>query len=135
MLREDQVERFDEQVDGFDNKKEEVEEDEEEEDDFQPSATVVASPSLRSRTLRKTEEVMEVAKLNNDEKQPTNSFSKLCELLIFAFKLLVFLIILGAGFLMYTTTISSTSEVLLKSILISFFHVAEPSCLRIFLKT
>merc|ERR1712192_91075 len=101
MLREDQVE-------GFDNKKEEMDE-EEEEDDFQPSAITQPSPnpSLRSRTLRKveTEEVMEVAKLNN-----SSVFSKLCELLIFAFKLLVFLIILGAGFLMYTTTISSTSE-------------------------
>merc|ERR1712192_150597 len=99
--------------------KEEAKEDEEDEedDDFQPSATVVASPnqSLRSRTLRRDkteEEVMEVANLNKDKQQPTNSstFSKLCEILIFAFKLLLFLIILGAGFLMYTTTISSTSE-------------------------
>jgi len=109
MLREDQVEGFDEQVDSFDNKEEMVEE--EEEDDFQPSAITQPSPnpSLRSRILRKveTEEVMEVAKLNKD-KQPI--FSKLCELLIFAFKFLLFLIILGAGFLMYTTTISSTTE-------------------------
>jgi len=120
MLREEQVEGFDEQVDGFENKlKTEQEEDEEEEDDFQPSATVVASPpnhpSLRSRTLRKAdaeEEVMEVSKLNNNKQLSTNSsvFSKLCELLMFALKFLLFLIILGAGFLMYTTTIGSTSE-------------------------
>jgi len=112
MLREEQVEGFDKQVDGFGKKEEEAEE---EEDDFQPSATVVASPSnpsLRSRTLRRVqaeEEKKVVAKLK--DKQPTNSiFSKLCELLLFAFKFLVFLVILGAGFLMYTTTISSTSE-------------------------
>ena len=119
------MEGFDEQVDGFGKKEEEAEE-EEEEDDFQPSATVVASPSnpsLRSRTLRKVEAEEEekvVAKLK--DKQPTNSiFSKLCELLLFAFKFLVFLVILGAGFLTYTTTISSTSEVRLKCILTSFF--------------
>jgi len=116
MLREEQVEGFDVQVDGFDNKEEMAEE--EEEDDFQPSAITQPSPnpSLRSRTLRKAEtdeEVMEVAMLNNDEKQQSTNFSKLsklCELLMFAFKFLVFLIILAAGFLMYTTTISSTSE-------------------------
>jgi len=116
MLREEQVEGFDEQVDGFNNKEEMAEE--EEEDDFQPSAITQPSPnpSLRSRTLRKAEteeKVMEVSNYNNDkQQQPTNSsvFSKLCELLIFAFKLLVFLVILGAGFLMYTATISSTSE-------------------------
>merc|ERR1712192_172801 len=113
MLREDQVEGFDEQVDGFDNKKEMDEE--EEEDDFQPSAITQPSPnpSLRSRTLRKAnaeKEVMEVAKLNNGKQANNSVFSNLCELLIFAFKLLAFLIILGAGFLMYPTTISSTSE-------------------------
>ena len=118
MLREEQVEGFDEQVDGFD-KKEETEEEkgEEEEDDFQPSATVVPSPKpgLRSRTVRRAEEEKEeeVARLDN---QPPPISSKLCELLIFAFKFLVFLIILGAGFLMYTTAVSSTSEVLLRLI-------------------
>ena len=116
MLREEQVEGFDEQVDGFDKKEEaeEGKEEEEEEEDFQPSARVVASPNpgLRSRTVRRAEAEKElVAKLNNQP--PANSiFSKLCELLVFAFKLLVFLIILAAGFLMYTTTISSKSEVL-----------------------
>ena len=114
MLREEQVEGFDEQVDGFD-KKEETEEEgkgEEEEDDFQPSATVVPSPKpgLRSRTVRRAEpeKEEEVARLDN-QSPPVSIFSKLCELLIFAFKLIVFLFILGAGFLMYT---SSTSKVL-----------------------
>ena len=115
MLREEQVEGFDEQVDGFD-KKEEAEEgkEEEEEEDFQPSARVVASPNpgLRSRTVRRAEAEKElVAKLDN-QPAATSIFSKLCELLVFAFKLLVFLIILAAGFLMYTTTISTKSEVL-----------------------
>ena len=115
MLREEQVEGFDEQVDGFD-KKEEAEKgkEEEEEEDFQPSARVVASPNtgLRSRTVRRAEAEKElVAKLDN-QPPATSIFSKLCELLVFAFKLLVFLIILAAGFLMYTTTITSKSEVL-----------------------
>jgi hypothetical protein len=115
MLREEQVEGFDEQVDGFD-KKEETEEEgkgEEEEDDFQPSATVVPSPrpGLRSRTVRRAEaeKEEEVARLDNQQ-APVSTFSKLCELLMFAFKFLVFLIILGAGFLMYTTAVSSKSE-------------------------
>lgn len=123
MLREEQVEGFDEQVDGFEKKEESYEEGkgEEEEDDFQPSATVVPSPKpgLRSRTVRRAEpekEEEEVARLDN-QSPPVSIFSKLCELLIFAFKLIVFLIILGAGYLMYTTTVSSKSEVLLKLIL------------------
>ena len=123
MLREEQVEGFDEQLEGFDKKEAKAEE-EEEEDDFQPSATVVASPpnpTLRSRTLRKTdpeEEEKVVTKHNGNQPSNSSIFSKLCELLIFAFKFLVFLIILGAGFLMYTTTISSTSEVRLTCILV-----------------
>ena len=112
MLREEQVEGFDEQVDGFDKKEESAEEEEEEEEDFQPSATVVPSPKpgLRSRTVRKAEaeNEEEVTRLDN---QPVSIFSKLCQLLMFAFKLLVFLIILAVGFLMYTTTDSSKSEV------------------------
>ena len=107
MLREDQVEGFDEQVDRIDDKID-TKEEEEEEEDYQPSATVVPSPSLRSRTVRRAEveEEMVVAK---EDSPHTSIFSKLCELLIFAFKFLVFLVILGAGFLMYT---SSTSKVL-----------------------
>ena len=55
---------------------------------------------------------MEEEKVVAKEDSPhTSIFSKLCELLIFAFKFLVFLVILGAGFLMYT---SSTSKVLFK---------------------
>ena len=115
MLREEQVEGFDEQVDGFDKKEES--EGEEEEDDFQPSATVVPSPrpGLRSRTVRRAEaeKEEEVARLDNQQ-PPASIFSKLCELLMFAFKFLVFLIILGAGFLMYTTAVSSKSEVIQK---------------------
>ena len=122
MLREEQVEGFDEQVDGFEKKEETLNEEgkgEEEEDDFQPSATVVPSPKpgLRSRTVRRAEPEKEEEVARLDNQSPTVSiFSKLCELLIFAFKLIVFLFILGAGFLMYTTTVSSKSEVLLKSI-------------------
>ena len=112
MLSEEQVEGFDEQVDGFDKKEETAEEEEEEEDDFQPSASVVPSPKpgLRSRTVRKVEaeNEEEVTRLDN---QPLSIFSKLCQLLMFAFKFLVFLIILAVGFLMYTTTASSKSEV------------------------
>ena len=120
MLREEQVEGFDEQVDGFD-KKEETEEEgkgEEEEDDFQPSATVVPSPrpGLRSRTVRRAEAEKEEEVARLDNQQPVSTFSKLCELLMFAFKFLVFLIILGAGFLMYTTAVSSKSEVIQKLI-------------------
>merc|ERR1712037_872544 len=86
---------------------------EEEEDDFQPSATVVPSPKpgLRSRTVRRAEPKKEEEVARLDNQSPTVSiFSKLCELLIFTFKLIVFLIILGAGYLMYTTTVSSKSE-------------------------
>ena len=111
MLREEQVEGFDEQVDGFD-KKEETAEEKEEEDDFQPSASVVPSPKpgLRSRTVRKAE-VENEEEVTRFDNQPVSIFSKLCQLLMFAFKFLVFLIILAVGFLMYTTTASSKSEV------------------------
>merc|ERR1711934_240973 len=116
MLRAEQVEGFDEQVDGFEKKEETLNEEgkgEEEEDDFQPSATVIPSPKpgLRSRTVRRSEaeKEEEVARLDNQQ-PPASIFSKLCELLMFAFKFLVFLIILGAGFLMYTTAVSSKSE-------------------------
>jgi len=114
MLREEQVEGFDEQVDGFNKKEEagETKEEEEEEEDFQPSATVVPSPNpgLRIRTVRRTEAEAEKELVDKLDDQPTSIFSKLCDLLVFAFKFLVFLIILAAGFLMYTTTISSKSE-------------------------
>jgi len=98
MLREDQVD----EIDGKNDTKEE----EEEEEDYQPSATVVPSPSLRSRTVRRAE-VEEEKVVAKEDSPHTSIFSKLCELLIFAFKFLVFLVILGAGFLMYT---SSTSK-------------------------
>jgi len=105
MLREDQVEGFDEQVDEIDSKNG-TKENEEDDEDYQPSATVVPSPNLRSRTVRRAE--VEEEKLVAKEDSPhTSIFSKLCELLIFTLKFLVFLVILGAGFLMYT---SSTSE-------------------------
>ena len=106
MLREDQVEGFDEQVDEIDGKNDTKEE--EDDEDYQPSATVVPSPSLRSRTVRRAE-VEEEKVVAKEDSPHTSIFSKLCELLIFAFKFLVFLVILGAGFLMYT---SSTSKVL-----------------------
>ena len=106
MLREDQVEGFDEQVDEIDGKNDTKEE--EDDEDYQPSATVVPSPNLRSRTVRRAE-VEEEKVVAKEDSPHTSIFSKLCELLIFAFKFLVFLVILGAGFLMYT---SSTSKVL-----------------------
>ena len=107
MLREDQMEGFDTKVeakaDKFNNQEDE------EEEDYQPSATVVVSPSVRSRTIRRAEVKEEKAQANTVVQQelPRSNFSKICELLFFAFKFAIFLIILGAGFLFYTTTNSS----------------------------
>ena len=107
MLREDQMEGFNTKVevkaDKFDDKEDE------EEEDYQPSATVVVSPSVRSRTIRRAEVKKEEEAQANTVVQelPRSNFSKICELLIFAFKFAIFLIILGAGFLFYTTINSS----------------------------
>ena len=106
MLREDQMEGFDTKeeakADKFNDKEDEVEE------DYQPSATVVVSPSVRSRTIRRAEVKEEEVQVNTVVQElPRSNFSKICELLIFAFKFAIFLIILGAGFLFYTTITSS----------------------------
>ena len=106
MLREDQKEGLDTKVeakaDKFNDKEDEVEE------DYQPSATVVVSPSVRSRTIRRAEVKEEEEQANTVVQElPRSNFSKICELLIFAFKFAIFLIILGAGFLFYTTTTTS----------------------------
>ena len=84
------------------------EKEDEEEEDYQPSATVVVSPSVRSRTIRRAE-VKEEKEQGNTlvQELPRSNFSKICELLIFAFKFAIFLIMLGAGFLFYTTITSS----------------------------
>ena len=106
MLREDQMEgsntKVEVKADKFYDKEDEVEE------DYQPSATVVVSPSVRSRTIRRAEVKEEEAQANTVVQElPRSNFSKICELLIFAFKFAIFLIILGAGFLFYTTTTTS----------------------------
>jgi len=106
MLREDQMEGFDTKeeakADKFNDKEDEVEE------DYQPSATVVVSPIVRSRTIRRAEVKEEEVQVNTVVQElPRSNFSKICELLIFAFKFAIFLIILGAGFLFYTTTTTS----------------------------
>ena len=106
MLREDQMEGFDTKeeakADKFNDKEDEVEE------DYQPSATVVVSPSVRSRTIRRAEVKEEEEQANTVVQElPRSNFSKICELLIFAFKFVIFLIILGTGFLFYTTTTTS----------------------------
>ena len=108
MLREDQMGGFDTKgkveakADKF------YEKEDEEEEDYQPSATVVVSPSVRSRTIRRAE-VKEEKEQGNTlvQELPRSNFSKICELLIFAFKFAIFLIMLGAGFLFYTTITSS----------------------------
>ena len=106
MLREDQKEGFDTKVEAKADKFNDQED--EEEEDYQPSATVVVSPSVRSRTIRRAEVKEEEAQANTVVQElPRSNFSKICELLIFAFKFAIFLIILGAGFLFYTTTNSS----------------------------
>jgi len=108
MLREDQMEGFDTKVEAKADKF--YDQEDEEEEDYQPSATVVVSPSVRSRTIRRAEVKEEEAQANTVVQElplPRSSFSKICELLIFAFKFAIFLIILGAGFLFYTTITSS----------------------------
>jgi len=106
MLREDQMEGFDTKVEAKADKF--YDQEDEEEEDYQPSATVVVSPSVRSRTIRRAEVKEEEAQANTVVQElPRSNFSKICELLIFAFKFAIFLIILGAGFLFYTTTNSS----------------------------
>ena len=105
MLREDQMEGFDTKVEAKADKF--YDQEDEEEEDYQPSATVVVSPSVRSRTIRREDVKEEEAQANTVVQElPRLNFSKICELLIFAFKFAIFLIILGAGFL-YTTINSS----------------------------
>ena len=100
-------------MEGFDTKLEAkadkfYDKEDEEEEYYQPSATVVVSPSVRSRTIRRAEVKEEEAQANTVVQELRRSnFSKICELLIFAFKFAIFLIILGAGFLFYTTINSS----------------------------
>ena len=106
MLREDQKEGFDTKVEAKADKFNDKED--EEEEDYQPSATVVVSPSVRSRTIRREDVKEEEAQATTVVQElPRSNFSKICELLIFAFKFAIFLIILGAGFLFFTTTNSS----------------------------
>ena len=106
MLREDQMEGFDTKVEAKADKFNDQED--EEEEDYQPSATVVVSPGVRSRTIRRAEVKKEEAQATTVAQElPRSNFSKICELLIFAFKFAIFLIILGAGFLFYTTITSS----------------------------
>jgi len=106
MLREDQMGGLDTKVEAKADKLDDKED--EEVEDYQPSATVVVSPSVRSRTIRRAEVKEEEAQANTVVQElPRSNFSKICELLIFAFKFAIFLIILGAGFLFYTTTTTS----------------------------
>jgi len=105
-MREDQMEGFDTKLEAKADKF--YDKEDEEEEYYQPSATVVVSPSVRSRTIRRAEVKEEEARANTVVQElPRSNFSKICELLIFAFKFAIFLIILGAGFLFYTTTTTS----------------------------
>ena len=105
-MREDQMEGFDTKLEAKADKF--YDKEDEEEEYYKPSATVVVFPSVRSRTIRQAEVKEEEAPANtNVQELPRSNFLKICELLIFAFNFAIFLIILGAGFLFYTTINSS----------------------------